>query len=194
MRFMDGKYCLDSVDKDILRALTDNARMTLTEISDKTSRSRVAVHRRIKDSISRQAAIGAICNACGKIDCDQMDTCGKIDIQPINSSEIPNSSDTISRKAAIDALNVGSELLRRVLDDADIVGAERAKYEWGLGLIESYISDMKELPSVQPDIVACGDCKRWICHDRRCGYWNHGVKPLDWCSRAERRTDEVQRL
>jgi DNA-binding Lrp family transcriptional regulator len=49
MRYMDGAYCLDSVDKDILRALTDNARMTLTEISDKTSRSRVAVHRRIKD-------------------------------------------------------------------------------------------------------------------------------------------------
>ena len=63
------------------------------------------------DTISRQAAIGAICNACGKIDCDQMDTCGKIDIQPINSSEIPNISDTISRKAAIDA--VGSMLRRK---------------------------------------------------------------------------------
>ena len=49
MRYMDGAYCLDSVDKDILRALTDNARMTLTEIADKTSRSRVAVHRRTKD-------------------------------------------------------------------------------------------------------------------------------------------------
>jgi hypothetical protein len=60
-------------------------------------------------------------------------------------------SDTIDRQAAIDALNVGAELLRRVLDDADIVGAEREKYEWGLGLIESNISDMKELPSAQPD-------------------------------------------
>lgn len=49
MRYMDGVYCLDSVDKDILRSLTDNARATLTEISNKTSRSRVAVHRRIKD-------------------------------------------------------------------------------------------------------------------------------------------------
>ena len=58
--------------------------------------------------------------------------------------------DLISRQAAIDTLNVGAELLKRVLDDADIVGAERAKYEWGLGLIESYISDMKELPSAQP--------------------------------------------
>lgn len=49
MKYMDGAYCLDSVDKDILRSLTDNARATLTEIADKTNRSRVAVHRRIKD-------------------------------------------------------------------------------------------------------------------------------------------------
>ena len=60
--------------------------------------------------------------------------------------------DLISRQSAIDALDIGAELLRRVLDEADIVGAERAKYEWGLGLIESYISDMKELPSAQPEL------------------------------------------
>lgn len=41
----------------------------------------------------------------------------------------------------------------------------------------------------RPDTIACGDCKYWICHDRRCGYWNHGVKPLDWCCHAERRTN-----
>lgn len=39
------------------------------------------------------------------------------------------------------------------------------------------------------EIIACGDCKHWICHDRRCGYWNHGVRAIDWCSYAERRTD-----
>lgn len=48
---------------------------------------------------------------------------------------------------------------------------------------------LAQLPSAQPDIVVCGDCIHWICHDRRCGYWNHGVKPLDWCCHAERRTD-----
>ena len=45
------------------------------------------------------------------------------------------------------------------------------------------------LPSAQHEIIACGDCIHWICHDRRGGYWNHGVKPLDWCCHAERRTD-----
>ena len=48
---------------------------------------------------------------------------------------------------------------------------------------------LRNLPSAQTDIIACGDCKHWICHDKRCGYWNHGVKPLDWCCHAERRTD-----
>ena len=59
--------------------------------------------------------------------------------------------DPISRQAAIDVLDVGAEGLRRVLDDVDIVGAEREKYKWGLGLIESCISVMKELQSVEPE-------------------------------------------
>ena len=104
--------------------------------------------------------------------------------------------DAVSRQAAIDALNVGAELLRRVLDDADIVGAERAKYEWGLGLIESSISDMKELPSAQPDIVRCGQCKYaevadkedaqdgYTCQFHRGSVWFSG----SYCSWAERRT------
>jgi len=86
-------------------------------------------------------------------------------------------SDLINREEAIDTLNIGAELLRRVLDDTDIVGAERAKYEWGLGLIESYISDMEELPSAEPRWVSSservpkesgkyyvsGGDKVWIC-------------------------------
>lgn len=68
-------------------------------------------------------------------------------------------NDLISRQAAIDTLNDGAELLKRVLDDADIVGLERAKYEWGLGLIESYISDMKELPSAESEKTKEGE---WI--------------------------------
>lgn len=53
------------------------------------------------------------------------------------------------------------------------------------------IRRIEAIPSVQPDIIACGDCKHWIYHDRRCGYWNHGVKPLEWCCHAERRTNET---
>ena len=59
----------------------------------------------MSDLISRQVAISAICNACGKIDCDKMDKCEKLQLPPANCSEFPNNSDTISRQAAIDALD-----------------------------------------------------------------------------------------
>lgn len=114
-------------------------------------------------------------------------------------------NDLIGRQAAIDVLEMGEEFLNRVLDSADIVGAERAKYEWGLGLIESYISDMKELPSAQPEIVRCKDCKWWnrdpesvygycmaIKHGFYSSNWEIGIyrkyKGDFYCADAERRT------
>ena len=81
--------------------------------------------------------------------------------------------DLISRQAAIDAL---MEILDR---------PNHAEFLY----TDEICKALKALPPAQPDIVACGDCIHWICHDRRCGYWNHGVKPLDWCCHAERRTD-----
>ena len=59
--------------------------------------------------------------------------------------------DVIYRQDAIDVLEAGAELLRRVSDDTDIANIEREKYKWGLDLIEAYISDMKEFPSAQPE-------------------------------------------
>ena len=82
--------------------------------------------------------------------------------------------DLISRQAAIDVLDGGAELLKRVLDDTDIVGREREKFAWGLGLLESFIEDMKELPSAQPERKTgewtfletngfkCSECKRYL--------------------------------
>lgn len=40
-----------------------------------------------------------------KIDCDAMDKCEKLQLPPVNCSEFPNSSDTISRQQAIEALD-----------------------------------------------------------------------------------------
>ena len=59
--------------------------------------------------------------------------------------------DLISRQAAIDEIAFGKEMLNRVLDDMDVVGVEREKYEWGLGLIESLIDDIRELPSAHSE-------------------------------------------
>lgn len=49
MKYIEGLYYLDDVDLNIVRALTSNARATLTEISEQVNRSRVSVFRRIRD-------------------------------------------------------------------------------------------------------------------------------------------------
>lgn len=35
--------------------------------------------------------------------------------------------------------------------------------------------------------ILCSHCKHYIRHDHRCGWWNHGVSNVDWCSYAERK-------
>ena len=106
-------------------------------------------------------------------------------------------TDTISRQAAIDVLAVGKEILSRVLDDVDVVGIDREKYSWGLGLIEAYINDIKELPHTQSEIIRCEDCKYanvadtedsqdgYTCQFHRGSIWFSG----SYCSWAERRED-----
>ncbi len=96
------------------------------------------------DTISRQAAISAICSACGKIDCDKMDKCEKLQLPPANCSEFPNNSDTISRQAAIDALDKRFDDVPMELT-TEILQLRR---------------DLRELPSAQPKtgewIIATG--------------------------------------
>ena len=100
--------------------------------------------------------------------------------------------DTISRQAAIDA---HYEYCNKHPDAGFPV--------WSLKILE-------DLPSVQPEIVRCKDCKHQVKEwrdDKRLkdkGYWVYGCKVIseicgywawlgqddDFCSEAERRTDE----
>ena len=66
-------------------------------------------------------------------------------------------NDLINRQEAIDILELGAEILRRVLDDMDVVGIDREKYSYGLKLLESDIEDIKELPPAQ--------------YERKTGHW-----------------------
>lgn len=61
-------------------------------------------------------------------------------------------NDLISRREAIEIISTCEELLKRTLDDMDVVGNVREKYEWGLGLTKAFIDDIKELPSAQPTL------------------------------------------
>ena len=87
-------------------------------------------------------------------------------------------NDLIDRQAAIDAL--------ACLDD----------YE------EEAIEALRKLPSAQPGIIRCAECKWFQCNMRMDGYLPKGVDefecrhwcgscdPVDFCSHAERRADE----
>lgn len=73
--------------------------------------------------------------------------------------------DLISRQAALDAL----------------------EWKWAG---KAAIDAIKNLPSAQPEIIRCKDCK-YLFDDNKCPlrtWWTHTED--DFCSYAERRTDE----
>lgn len=71
--------------------------------------------------------------------------------------------------------------------------------DWYEGLICGSVKGLEKrlraLPSVQPqsEIVRCKDCKRWL-HEHQCielsEFGTIETLPNEFCSRAERRTDE----
>jgi len=97
--------------------------------------------------------------------------------------------DLISRQAAIDAIHC----------DITITGRQNA--ELVAATIGAFADRIKALPSVQPEIIRCAECKWFQCNMRQDGYLPKGVDefecrhwcgycdPTDFCSYAERRTD-----
>lgn len=65
--------------------------------------------------------------------------------------------DLISRQAAIESIEFGVETLKIVLDRTDVTYNEREKFSWGMGLLESYIEDIKELPSAHQRWIPCSE-------------------------------------
>lgn len=89
--------------------------------------------------------------------------------------------DVIYRQAAIE-----------VIDAVFPVDPMKSEYAQGIAcgaaLAKTYV---EQLPSAQPEIIRCKDCKHWR-FDHTCR--EHSlVSPMmanEFCSRAERRTDE----
>lgn len=77
--------------------------------------------------------------------------------------------DTISRQAAIDAIR----------GEIEINGY-------------SHVADvLEQMPSAQPDIIQCRNCKFASGDSRICMKFGHSpIGELDFCAWAERRTDD----
>lgn len=122
--------------------------------------------------------------------------------------------DLIYRQAALEVLKTSADLIRRALDCMDLVGAERDKFEWGLGLIDPLIYDMESLPPVDireqldnaymhgateaeakyraildtlSQMVRCKDCKEYQDVHQWCKLHELEMQPMDFCSYGERK-------
>ena len=95
--------------------------------------------------------------------------------------------DLISRQAAIDAVNS-----RKTAEQCK----EGEVRNW---TVDACVDMIKQLPSAQPEIIRCAECKWFQCNMRQDGYLPKGVDefecrhwcgycdPTDFCSYAERR-------
>ena len=101
------------------------------------------------------------------------------DISELNTM----TGDLISRQAAIDALN----------KLADIKYTHMPYYGYYLGALHDAANDIKALPSVQPEIIRCQECK----HNPKYEWFGCPMSHLSeaqrpetaWCWKAERRTE-----
>lgn len=97
--------------------------------------------------------------------------------------------DLISRQAAIDALARTAREKFNLSDEFNYYLA---------GLIDGEMA-IQQLPSAQPEIIRCKDCKHWDTtwesdRTKNCHYcpFIDGTSTGDWyCADAERRTDET---
>jgi len=151
----------------------------------------------VNDCISRQAAIDAICRDGVRLErggalmitistakqwaVDLL--CDLPSAQPETHDKRTetHASDLISRQAAIDRINKQREHLQPDIYPQDKIGD--AAYRICAEFIE-------RLPSAQPEIIRCRECKHWR-EDHTCR--EHSlVSPMmayEFCSRAERREE-----
>ena len=103
-----------------------------------------------------------------------------------NCSEFPNNSDTISRQDAVSRRRLLSDLKELITAwEKYPVMAEQIKgVEVAIGYVEL-------IPSAQPEIIRCRNCKFASGDSRICMKFGHSpIGELDFCAWAERRTDE----
>jgi len=110
-------------------------------------------------------------------------------------------NDLISRQAAIEEVHGAIYEFFDICDD-DEESPMTYKDEKLLEINKAISGRIKALPSAQPEIIRCKDCKWYegdimanpwgvCCHDGWVvGHIGHEVSERGWCYRAERREEE----
>lgn len=100
-------------------------------------------------------------------------------------------NDLISRQAAIDAVKWGITYARAI---NTCTGETKELFKVSNHALNEAVERLKELPSAQPEIIHCGDCKYYTPVTAHCEIRGKGLYLIrgmeDFCSRAERRIDE----
>ena len=105
-------------------------------------------------------------------------------------------TDTISRQAAIDAVEFGITFAKVI--DKSTRDVKELFREGNHSLTEA-IKRIKNLPSAQPEIIRCRDCKHYCYADNRipqeqwcaCDISEETWQPDDFCSYGKRREDKT---
>jgi len=92
-------------------------------------------------------------------------------------------SDLISRKGAIEAVEFGITYAKAINKST---GEVKELFKEGNKALNEAVERLKELPSAEPEIIRCKDCKYWISD----GCKEVGCLEDDFCSYAERRGEE----
>lgn len=87
----------------------------------------------------------------------------------------------------IEKINCAIELL----GIASKTAAENEGFQTTIKAYKDVRDAIMREPTAEPEKILCKECRYYIPHGKRCGFWNHGVN-IDWfCSQGERRDDET---
>ena len=102
--------------------------------------------------------------------------------------------DCISRRAAIDALDAQIGYCDHALKSLDISTKDEYAIKVERASLIAYRETLECLPSAQPEIIRCKDCKHRDPEDRKCDcghdiLWQLPRQDEWYCADAERKTD-----
>ena len=109
-------------------------------------------------------------------------------------------SDLISRQDAIDEIKYELEMINSVLDSITLDFNARERLYQRRGEAREILNSIQQLPSAQPEIIHCRECKHWREGDAYSycdklfsmgvlDVYDYMASEDDFCSNAERRTD-----